>query len=799
MGRHVTRGLLASSNPEGWACIEQLLLAAQRQEGLRQVILESVDECHPDAFKRMLRLILDHKLIRFSATLRAFHVWLGYQFQVESAKCAERVIGQLLYWLEHDGERRAMIQNAKASPEPEQLYLALWTSAYFDALHTVQVAVDWLRHDKVELRFVTVHLLDQLGLHEITDPLLIDCLSDNDLRICARALRAFSLWRTSHHMNCEQLQFFEKLVALLARIPGDKTFEPMVWPWMNLELKRNVIADFMVPALGKRSPKQLIPYLPLMSAYRRSETAALLAKQKPWDAETRQVLFRLLSDPSSSTRVHVIKLFADEDSLLTEQEVCAVENLLKRKSDDLRRAAITLLLRQPSEHARASAERLAAASQATQRAAGIEMLGLLDSQTAQLPVVSLKDALGLINPLDCTPVTAPQLRNVKILTPAAIECLKSLDALIDEHGQTLIRIPRRHWSEPSETNDAEPMEEKPLADAAWLFPRPDVNLTAQQDINRLPLAALWESWWHNRSQAMRDDDGLELVRAALLLGSPVIKGNYYGWYDQRPLPTRDAIIKAIVDLGDQSKLKFKHTSLVKRIVHWLVRLHPTPYQADFVLDVAEHSLALIHHAGAWNPERISRGADRSEMAEDSNGDEDDDCVERLRDDDQLQSWLSMASQAPEFIVDWKPAHDVRLWRLLHWADQPYPGVKRQRPPLEFLLKAWSAGEATEADVLDQLLGDRPSNNYYGKDFSDLRMLSGRKPSKFLKTHPRLRELVERCKARILEVELARGDLPTAATEAALCIRSLEGADVLLRLITALGHWSQVNGLADLSN
>lgn len=45
MGRHVTRGLLVASRPDGWEFIEKLLLAAQRQEGLRQVILETIDEC----------------------------------------------------------------------------------------------------------------------------------------------------------------------------------------------------------------------------------------------------------------------------------------------------------------------------------------------------------------------------------------------------------------------------------------------------------------------------------------------------------------------------------------------------------------------------------------------------------------------------------------------------------------------------------------------------------------------------------------------------------------------------------
>src|SRR5262249_48124220 len=36
MGRHVTRALLSASRPEGWELMEKMLLAAQRQEGLRR-------------------------------------------------------------------------------------------------------------------------------------------------------------------------------------------------------------------------------------------------------------------------------------------------------------------------------------------------------------------------------------------------------------------------------------------------------------------------------------------------------------------------------------------------------------------------------------------------------------------------------------------------------------------------------------------------------------------------------------------------------------------------------------------
>ncbi|GCE16788.1 DUF5724 domain-containing protein [Dictyobacter kobayashii] len=92
MGRHVTTGLLVADRQDGWTLVEHLLLAAQREEGLRQVILETVDEAHPQAFRRMLKLILEHNLLRFSAIVRAVDVWLGFDRDVSDADDLRRAL-----------------------------------------------------------------------------------------------------------------------------------------------------------------------------------------------------------------------------------------------------------------------------------------------------------------------------------------------------------------------------------------------------------------------------------------------------------------------------------------------------------------------------------------------------------------------------------------------------------------------------------------------------------------------------------------------------------------------------------
>jgi len=107
VGRHAIRALLMASRPEGWELVERTLIAAQRQEGLRQVILETVDEAHPTAYLRMLRLIRDQELARFSAVVRAVNVWFGLNWDSVSVKVVNTTIDRVIGFLEDPSGLRA--------------------------------------------------------------------------------------------------------------------------------------------------------------------------------------------------------------------------------------------------------------------------------------------------------------------------------------------------------------------------------------------------------------------------------------------------------------------------------------------------------------------------------------------------------------------------------------------------------------------------------------------------------------------------------------------------------------------
>jgi len=158
------------------------MLAAERQEGLRQVILETVDLAHTQAFRRILRLILEHNLTRFSATIRAASVWLGLPFDVGECAGPEPDTGTGAGLPRGPALRSAAIDQAAA----QAVYLALWASALDDAVATVDrrpLADD----SDAERRFAATYLLAQLGT--VGAIMAIGkALDDTDLRVVLAAL-----------------------------------------------------------------------------------------------------------------------------------------------------------------------------------------------------------------------------------------------------------------------------------------------------------------------------------------------------------------------------------------------------------------------------------------------------------------------------------------------------------------------------------------------------------------------------------------------------------------------------------
>jgi len=785
MGRHVVTGLLAAARPEGWTCIEHLLLAAQREEGLRQIVLETIDEAHPQAFRRMLQLVLDHDLTRFSATVRAVDVWFGFSWTVEDARSVRSSIDTLLTLLADSGKQ----QEAIAHGHPQQAYFALWASAFENANSALSAAAPLLKDTLPERRLVATHLLCQLNLPEAQETLL-SLLADPDLRV---ALLAFSgLAQVASTFASGDL--FERLEQLLARLgSGTKTIGSGVWPWLLIRSDAASVLHAMIECLGERNPTRLTDYMPCMNAWDRIRTAEKLADLPIWDEAIRSELYRLLGDRSHWVHERVLPLVARHP--LDNSGVTALEPLLARKRSGLRRGILTLLLKERDEAVLSSAERLLAAAHPLQRLAGLELLkalatdgraieqsrdrartystsraALTTEETTLINTIlavgkrvdepTRENVLGLISPASYTPRVSPRPRVIDLATPAARGCLRALDALVEEHRTT-----------PVITHNWRGSEEIVLGNRSWRFPFPEGTAAIEEVSTRLPLARVWLGWAHERPAELHDVDGLELIRALLLARRQCSsRGPWSNILNL--LDSNNALAQTSnSSQPEREGLQLSYPSVVNGVLGWLVPLQGISASAlDFLLDSAETTLA-----GISITDLECKHSDQLPWLQN------DVRSQLLWYNESLQELRHFFAWFPD---SWTPAHIRRYWQLLHWLDQPAPSLSRQRPPLKVLLAAHRIGAVTEADILDHLGGPTEHPPHYGGN-GDLQMLTTRKPDPLLEEHPLLRRLVSALRQRILEIELERGEMPTLATALALALRTSGGISVFVHLVTAL--------------
>ena len=832
-GRHVTRAFLTSGREDGWAFTERYLLAAQREEGLRQSILEAVDEADPRAFRRMLRLILDNGLTRFSSTVRAIDTWFGFEWGAPSGRALDDTLARALRFLDDEEMRDAALRSGAA----EDAFLALWAIAFEDGPAAVEPAVALLADPAAERRYAGVHLLAELGL-DTAHRALAPALEDDDLRVVGRALDAHV---AIVDPSASAPDAFERLERLLGRVPPKGVeLEPIIWPWTGRRLELHAVGTALTAHLGDRPIDAIVRHLSVLPPDARLVVARRLAGEASPGPAVRQALVRLAGDAAVVVRGVVLeavkKLEVDDD------EALELEALLGRKASDLRRAVVRILLNRSDDGVLASADRLLAARDGPRRLGGLEILrrlvetgraegpsreraaayrdarpaldadertqldAILGSGPAEaatgapaagdapaddgLPAVpTLADGLGLLQTRDVTPPVAPRSRDVRPVTEAALAGLRELDRLVHEQRDAPVTV-RLQWRE----------EAVPLSEVMWGFPVPeggmlleplaaagDPETTATIDrhvavaAEAMPLREILEAWWAERGSEARDADGLELVRAMLV---PHVQ-----LFGSTPMPALWAAgFRAI--LGPLAEPDLRYRVAVAGFLDWLVALHPPDGLATFALDTLETTLAALPDGSVANARGV--GGFGWDPGWRDNG----------------SPWLQPLVVVRRLRVlrpdAFGQADSRRLHGLERWADEVEappntdagPGigpesswVHRERPPFEYVVASFVAGAASEADLIDQLVG--PRSGPYG--FGDLGTYSRRTPPKPVTNKPPIIEIIDRVRRRVVDVELRRGEAPTAASGAALVLRHSGGLDVLARTTRALGKEPFVRG------
>lgn len=319
---------------------------------------------------------------------------------------------------------------------------------------------------------------------------------------------------------------------------------------------------------------------------------------------------------------------------------------------------------------------------------------------------------------------SPKLHEISLTTNAALKLVAALQAIIHDNRENTVTLigPTRH--ELSQGTIEKAFQNAPVD-----------KLAEGQGV--LPLQEFWEVWFDYRPADMRDPDGFEVLRAYEVIHTDAYKN---------------------------SSAHYHYHYLIRAILATWMRDHPTENTLPFIFQALETTLAQrSKHPIPTTDSNYKKGMEA-----------------RLRNHPDVWWWYrQLTSRIVAGDTSLSEAEMRRVWGIIRWVDEPFEGLERHHPPVEFLAKMHDIGIATDADVYDALIGRHIS-------FSELEAMSLNN-SPLLQNYPKLRLIYERVRDQILDIELARGEARTEMSIPALILRSLHGAETFLRILTALGN------------
>ncbi|WP_322906934.1 DUF4132 domain-containing protein [Paenibacillus campi] len=403
------KGMLMSHRPECYETVANLLLAARLQEGLRQTIAEVMDEGTIEAMTVLLGTIIEHDLVRYSSIVRAVDVWTGMNLEASQ----QRVAGQMLQYV-HDALLNEQLRTEWLSSEnANQIYISLWATAVYEEndlpSRLQQVIASGIRYRKLvalyvltnsqnkELRFeIARKLLHEQELNPATDPELVDSIIANYVYGCEftwdvvnNALESERVLRAPHTPQladqAERERDFVRIRSLLELMPAaELSGVSDTLSFSTYYLRTDDLIDkLLYLASYAPDPVQLEQVLDLkeqMSPDLRGRVLEYVIRDGEHPAQ-RHFALAALSDKSISNREKAIRCASN--FVLSDAEIQRMEDLFRLKTGSLRQSGIRLLLSQPEERLETVVPRLLSSNNELQRLAGLELLTELQAQSSR--------------------------------------------------------------------------------------------------------------------------------------------------------------------------------------------------------------------------------------------------------------------------------------------------------------------------------------------------------------------------------------------------------------------------------
>lgn len=805
VSRNIIKALLNSEKKHCWELVEKLLLAAQRQEGLRQTILEALDETSIGALEYMTNVIVEHKLTRFSSVVRAIDTWTGLGWETEKESVVKDIVSLAHTYLSNPEQ----ISDAVKSKNNNEVYMALWVQGVRDVDKTVPYLHQLFDKGSIDKKCLAIKFATETGDPYIQMPLYYKAVLEGTLEVLAFAGSHMSILLGANTNskffinNADYPNFFEKLHKLTLEVDSkEKKFEGKIFSWLNATFKKSDLYASMFYLVGEDSDKldlvlsyfdqfdlalrELLTRNILDDFYCYSLSYGLGKKKKQVTPFQKEFAFKIIKDRGESLIASGINVLLQNP--LTKEEILIFFDMFKRKGGVLRKKLIELVTEQNDEVVIPLVDELMTKGDLEQRAASLDIMlqfqkgkrissqialwtqqyterskiterekGLLEqiNPSGDHTILSAENGFGFYDPSVISKYALPKVESNSVYAQATKNdkygFTKSIDQ-IKEELKKLNDLFLQHKDHEYESEEWDNSVSKVLMGNTFReIKRNTEGFTPRQLAENYPLYEVWVRWFKDSGMLPRD---LFLLTFAESCDRKVFRNflENYVFYHKEIIP-------------NPTKGTYYWENPIVRILGSLKHIFVFEEATDFAIDACSTLFDNL-------PEDVInyKGKDSGDYyyRDEGNG------WQKAGFFDVFLRAIPMKNLTDE--------QHIKQWNLYRWMQ--YNGlaenIKKSVPDFYFFCKAYELKLITKQELFEGILtADSAINNL-------TTIKSNYNNEKYLELFPFLKPMIEAIQDKFLDIELIRGDANTAVSDFVQQFQTIHGTHRFVQILKGLG-------------
>ncbi|MCR5077724.1 MAG: DUF4132 domain-containing protein [Prevotella sp.] len=373
-----------NSNEELHSLLLDVLRAAKLQEGLRQSIVECGNEYNLTFYKRLLDVIAEENMLRYSSVRRSVQTWAGLGYAAVTDKDIKTIFEGIRRFLFHPEERT----KAYVSDNALHVYLALYSAGSEDftvAQHDALQLID--SEAPLQNRIAAIYYLDRSDHFEVTKHLSFFAQHLDDKFLLAFLVQQLhtEAWAekvcygTVKPVTGEKqrlfLTLFNHIFARQKEIKAKEVFKFKGFEWFSIQLERcnyvnalwffashlktsESINDLLTMKLPTGEISFLCDYTYIDKEHSKPPVNSFMRHYYPLGSAEARRQFLIRTIFNSKDKVFNLLLSYFHSETFTEAEVKEIEKKLQSKVSDTRNKAVQALLTLPYTQLHAAYGRL---------------------------------------------------------------------------------------------------------------------------------------------------------------------------------------------------------------------------------------------------------------------------------------------------------------------------------------------------------------------------------------------------------------------------------------------------------